>query len=192
MSKTIKSITFSAGQSFTAQEYVAAALIDFAKNNPDNVSIEYAEHEKQKTLKRPNGAEILAPEIGTRYYCNYYTDYTIGEAYWDNARADLYRLSTGWVFLEKEQAIISTELMKRHLEIVDKVYAINVENNWVADWSDSKQSKCCCYWSQKRNKLLFYEYIDAQGDSKVYCKQAQEYLKTLSVEDIKAFLLIYT
>ena len=202
MSKTIKSITFSAGKSFPAQKRIAAALISFAKNNPDNVSIEYnnisieyTEHEK--TQKFPNGAEILAPEEGTEFY--YWRDSYKGHEngvssnIWSNNHIDFVLLRNQSVFLDEDKCEDNHFFKKRHFEIVNKVYEINTENNWFADWSKNVQPKHFCYWSYDGNEAEFVSrsYIQSGGEI-YYCKQAEEYLKTLSGEDIKAFLLIYT
>jgi len=150
---------------------------------------------KKETPKHPNGAEIFAPEGGTKYYYKSYNYEEVSNTTWDKmSRNDITNLKRQNLFLEKYKCCCSIILEKRHLEIVQKVYEINAENGWVADWNDENQSKYFCYWryDERFGGMKWNHTVTNQSGGEVYfCHQAQDYLKTLSIADQKAFLLIY-
>jgi len=167
------------------------SLADLIRMKPEAFVIEY-EYEKE-TAKFPNGAEVLPLKEDALYYFRDKGTGNILPTYWGNSAADSLLLRNQEVFLEKDKCDYSIKLETRHLEIVQKIYQINAENNWVADWCKPVQQKHYCYWSHIGNEACFISSISGQsGGGVYYCEQAQEYLKTLSVADQKAFLLIYT
>ena len=209
MPKTIKSITLKKDYTFTIEELKpsffqdglenatvqdileSATLADLIRMKPEAFVIE----NEKETPKFPNGAEVFAPKIGTKYFYSYNDAEGVSQTTWNDDIDDILYLRNQLVFLEKEKCESSTVLKDRHLEITQKIYQINAENDWVADWSDQKQSKYFVLWDHP-NSHGYYGVLDEgkmqSGGEVYYCEQAQRYVKTLSVEDQKAFLLIYT
>jgi len=189
MSKIIQSITIKEGYTFTRAELDGNALYALLARNPEACDITY---QKEETAKFPNGAEVFALENGAEYYCHNSDTGDISKNTWSHHNLHEIFLRNQLVFLDEDKARFSTKLEKRHLEITQKIYQINAENNWVEDWSDKGQSKYYCYWSHGANKAYFtYSYVYQSCGEVYYCEKAERYLKTLSEEDQKAFLLIY-
>jgi len=214
-SNKIKSFTVKENVSFAGKELYYnfvdgykedVTLIGFIEANKECFDIEY-------DIERPtfpNGAQILEPKLHTEYF---YKNYTYPE--WDNllsfadtekdvikkpnvhckrwggTESDRIRLAAQDVFLEEDKCLFNNNLQIRHLEIAHEVYKINAENNWTADWSDEYQKKYICYLSYD-GIVIFINPTNNQNRGIIYfCKKAKEYLETLSIEDQKAFLLIY-
>jgi len=149
---------------------------------------------KKETPKFPNGAEVLALEEGAEFYYYHETSEQVLQTTWNESPWDTLFLRNQEIFLEKDKCESSTKIQNRHLEITQKVYQINAENNWVADWSDEEQHKHYILWNHSRS-CSYYGVLGngnvRSGGEVYYCEKAEDYIKTLSIEDIKAFLLIY-
>jgi len=188
MSKIIESYTIKQNFTFSHDDISKINLEDLLKNHPNDFIINYKE-----TPKFPNGAEVFAPEEGTRYFYSYCDDDGVPQTTWNGKSDDFFFLKSQMVFLGKDKCHSSTVLKDRHLEIVQKVYEINAENNWVVDWNNKNQNKYYCYWLHTENKINFAcSGATQRGVEVYYGGKAEDYIKTLSEKDIKAFLLIYT
>jgi len=188
MDKKIKSIAIKKDYKFINWELEKTPLTELIEGKPDAFLIEY----EKETPKYPNGAEILEPETGTRYFYKNEDLNDVDNREWIGEVNDRLLLRKQEVFLDKDKCRYSIVLKIRHLKIVQKVYQINAENDWVADWSDEKQKKYYCYFNSSFDRVEFSYVVTFQdGGKSYYSKQAQEYIDTLSIEDQKAFLLIY-
>jgi len=188
MSKIIKTITVKKDATFTREELDSNSLIALLGKYSDSCTIEY----EKETAKFPNGAEVFAPENGTVYYSHDLDTGNILKTSWNNSSIGSLLLTNQNVFLEKEKCESSGKLDNRHFELVQKIYQINAEYNWVADWGNCNQYKHFALWIHASGNIKFNVETIMQGTAVYFCHPAKTYLENLSEEDQKAFLLIYT
>ena len=131
---------------------------EYAEKYPELFEIEY--ESEPKILKRPDGSIISGFESNNKdiqITCININGFKIDEY----SLSDLqdccevaFKLGLIYLLEDKNLAGKKAKMLKKQLEITNEIERLNAEESWVADWSDSSQTKCnfrCSHYCKEIN-----------------------------------------
>ena len=154
----------------------------------DGVKVEIEYESEPKFLKRPDGSLISEPEEDEKVII-------IGEefeGFEDHYSADYeINLRLGRVFLLKDKHLAEkkAKMLTKQLEITNEIERLNAEENWVADWSDSNQTKCSFRYKHNCKEIISNSCWQYQSGVLVSSEEILDKIQDKYSEDeLKQFL----